>query len=436
MTHLEKYPAYKDSGVEWLGEIPAGWEAFKLGTLLKPISIKNRDDLPLLSITRELGVIERDTNNAEENHNFIPDDLSNYKVINQGQFGMNKMKAWQGSYGVSPHTGIVSPAYYVFDFSVSMHPDFFHRAIRSKLYVSFFGQASDGVRIGQWDLSKPRMKEIPFFLPPLPEQTAIATFLDEKTAKIDTAIVQKEQMISLLKERKQILIQNAVTKGINPDDKMKDSGVEWIGEIPEGWVVKKLRYIGKTQNGVSAGAEYFGEGFPFVSYGDVYKNTVLPKTVVGLAKSTKEDQIQYSIQKGDVLFTRTSETIEEIGFSSTCFETIPNSTFAGFLIRFRPSKNVLSPSFSSYYFSSKIHRSYFVKEMNLVIRASLSQELLKNLPVLIPSLSEQLLIAQFIDEQTAKIDTSISLQQQQIAKLKEYKSTLIDSAVTGKIKVC
>ena len=145
--------------------------------------------------------------------------------------------------------------------------------------------------------------------------------------------------------------------------------------------------------------------------------------------------MQYSVQKGDVFFTRTSETIEEIGFSSTCFETIQHSTFAGFLIRFRPNKNILCPFFSSYYFSSKIHRSYFVKEMNLVIRASLSQELLKNLPVLLPPLSEQLLIAEFINEESSKIDSSISLLQRQIAKLKEYKSILIDNAVTGKIKV-
>lgn len=199
---FQKYSAYKDSGVEWLGKIPEHWEIDKLGTLLKPVSIKNRPDLPLLSITREAGVIERNIEDDSENHNFIPDDLSGYKVLNEGQFGMNKMKAWQGSYGIAPMTGIVSPAYYVFDFNSSINPRFFHLAIRSKNYVAFFGQASDGVRVGQWDLSKTRMKEIPFFIPPLPEQTAIAAFLDDKTAKIDRAIAQKEKMIALLKERK------------------------------------------------------------------------------------------------------------------------------------------------------------------------------------------------------------------------------------------
>jgi len=173
---MRQYESYKDSGVEWLGEIPSHWEISSLGKILLSVSEKNRSDLPLLSITRELGVIERDTEDQDSNHNFIPDDLSNYKILKKGQFGMNKMKAWQGSYGVSDFTGIVSPAYYIFDFIKSINPQFFHWAIRSKIYVSFFGSASDGVRIGQWDLSKSRMKSIPFIIPSNDEQQKIAQF--------------------------------------------------------------------------------------------------------------------------------------------------------------------------------------------------------------------------------------------------------------------
>ena len=140
------------------------WEISKLGTSLKPISIKNRADLPLLSVTREQSVILRDVEDKDSNHNFIPDDLSGYKMVEKGQFAMNKMKAWQGSYGISDYTGIVSPAYYIFELN-GIEPSFFHKAIRSKVYVPFFTKASDGVRIGQWDLSKSRMKEVPFFIP-------------------------------------------------------------------------------------------------------------------------------------------------------------------------------------------------------------------------------------------------------------------------------
>ena len=208
---MNTYPHTKPTQIDWLGEIPSHWEVSKLGKILKPFSEKNHADLPLLSITRELGVIERDVENQDENHNFIPDDLSNYKLLKKGQFGMNKMKAWQGSYGVSSFTGIVSPAYFIFDFTQEISPDFFHWAIRSKLYVSFFASASDGVRIGQWDLSKMRMKNIPFAIPPLTEQTAIANYLDTKTAQIDTAITTYQAQIDKLNEYQKSLVNDVVT---------------------------------------------------------------------------------------------------------------------------------------------------------------------------------------------------------------------------------
>jgi type I restriction enzyme S subunit len=431
-----KYENYTDSGQTWIGSVPENWEVTKLGACLKAISIKNRPDLPLLSITRELGVIERDIEDQDSNHNFIPDDLSGYKLLKEGQFGMNKMKAWQGSYGVSNFTGIVSPAYFIFDFTKPIEPRFFNWAIRCKLYVSYFGSASDGVRIGQWDLSKDRMKVIPFLLPSPKEQIAIANFLDNKTTQIDEAIAIKERQIALLKERKQIIIQKAVTQGLNPNNvPMKDSGVDWVGQIPEHWKLKKLRFLGRTQNGISAGAEYFGEGYPFVSYGDVYKNRQLPVAVKGLAKSSVSDQELYSARSGDVFFTRTSETIDEIGFASICFKNIEKSTFAGFLIRFRPTSSRLTKEFSKYYFNAAMMREYFVKEMNLVIRASLGQELLKNLLVALPPVDEQLEIFKYLEEMSMDIDSAIDIQHKQIEKLKEYKTTLINSAVTGKVKV-
>lgn len=201
----------KDSGVEWIGQVPEHWEVSSLGKILLPVSEKNKPNLPLLSITRELGVIERDVEDQESNHNFIPDDLSNYKVLKEGQFGMNKMKAWQGSYGVSRFTGIVSPAYYIFDFIKSVNSRFFHLAIRSKIYISFFGSASDGVRIGQWDLSKSRMKSIPFIIPSYTEQVQIADYLDQQAVKIDQAIALKTAHIEKLKEYKSVLINDVVT---------------------------------------------------------------------------------------------------------------------------------------------------------------------------------------------------------------------------------
>ena len=236
------YPAYKSTNLPWLPNIPEHWEIRKLRHLLSLVSMKNRPDMPLLSVVREKGVILRDISNKEENHNYIPDDLSNYKLVKKGQFVMNKMKAWQGSYGVSDYDGIVSPAYFVFNLHGVM-PSFFHRALRSKQYVPYFGQASDGIRVGQWDLSIPRMKEIPFAVPPPPEQEQIVRYLDSITAKINKRIRAKKKQIALLQEQRQAIINQAVTKGLDPNVEMKDSGIDWIGEIPKHWILNKVGHF-------------------------------------------------------------------------------------------------------------------------------------------------------------------------------------------------
>jgi type I restriction enzyme S subunit len=436
---FQKYSAYKDSGVEWLGKIPEHWEIGKLGTLLKPVSIKNRPDLPLLSITREAGVIERNIEDDSENHNFIPDDLSGYKVLNEGQFGMNKMKAWQGSYGIAPMTGIVSPAYYVFDFNSSINPRFFHLAIRSKNYVAFFGQASDGVRIGQWDLSKTRMKEIPFFIPPLPEQTAIAAFLDDKTAKIDRAIAQKEKMITLLKERKQIIIQNAVTKGLDPNAKMKHSGVEWIGEIPEGWEVKRLRNVFSFSKGLTITKENLqDEGIPCINYGEIHSKygfEVNPEVhpLKCVSEEYLKDNSNSLLKRGDFIFADTSEDLEGSGnFTHLNFE---GTVFAGYHTIIGRPKSSINSRFLAYVLHSLPFRNQVRTRMKGVKVFSITQSILKDLTCWYPDEKEQKTIAEYLDIEAAKIDKAIKLQEQQIEKLKELKSTLIDSAVTGKIKV-
>lgn len=437
-TTFQKYPAYKDSGVEWLGEIPVGWEIGKLGTLLKPTSVKNRPDLPLLSITREEGVIERNLEDDSENHNFIPDDLSGYKLLKEGQFGMNKMKAWQGSYGIAPITGIVSPAYFVFDFNSSINPRFFHLAIRSKNYVAFFGQASDGVRVGQWDLSKTRMKEIPFFVPPLPEQTAIAAFLDDKTAKIDRAIAQKEKMIALLKERKQIIIQHAVTKGLDPNAKMKDSGVEWIGEVPEGWEVVKFKYLIRTKarlgwKGLKADEYVEHSPYGFLSTPNIKNTDIDFDGAYYISEFRYEESPEIMLEVGDVLLVKDGSTLGISNLVRTLpFKCTVNSSIAVLRIM---NKKRLSPAYLNLFLKSETCQHLIEKKKDGMGVPHLFQRDINNFSVPIFGLSEQESIVAHIETQSAKIDRAISLQEQQIGKLKELKATLIDGAVTGKIKV-
>lgn len=207
----------KFSGVKWLGEIPEHWQTIKLRQILHPVSVKNHPELPLLSVVREQGVVVRDVTDKEANHNYIPDDLSGYKMVKKGQFAMNKMKAWQGSYGISDYTGIVSPAYFIFDVSFD-NLEYFHHAIRSKVYVNFFAQASDGIRVGQWDLQMDKMKEIPFIVPPEDEQIAIVNHIKMTLPKYDVAIEKLTAEVETLEEYKAKLIADVVTGKIDVRD--------------------------------------------------------------------------------------------------------------------------------------------------------------------------------------------------------------------------
>ena len=204
----------KDSGISWIGMIPEHWVVKQLRSFLSLFTEKGHGDAQLLSVTRELGVILRDKDNKEENHNFVPDDLSGYKYIEKGDFVINKMKAWQGSYAVSNYDGIVSPAYYTCKLS-GVEKDFFSLAIRSKAYVGFFTSHSKGIRVGQWDLDPNALKSIPFFLPPLDEQQAVVAYINDKTAKVESLITDLQAEIEHLKEYKQRLIADCVTGQVN-----------------------------------------------------------------------------------------------------------------------------------------------------------------------------------------------------------------------------
>lgn len=291
-------------------------------------------------------------------------------------------------------------------------------------------------------------KKLYINIPSKTEQEKIAKFLDEKTVQFDSIISKKEALIEKLEEAKKSLISEVVTGKVRvvktndgyelverKKEEMKDSGVEWLEDIPKEWDVKRLRFLGTLQNGISKSSDEFGFGYPFISYGDVYKNIELPKEVKGLVNSSIQDRKIYSVEEGDVLFTRTSETVEEIGFASTCLEEIKDATFAGFLIRFRPNSNRLFKGFLKYYFRCDLNRKFFVKEMNLVTRASLSQNLLNNLSVLLPSYEEQKEIYLALELNVNSINDGISKIRYQIEKLKEAKQSLISEAVTGKIEI-
>jgi len=426
ITIMPKYLEYTSSGYEWFGDIPRHWELARLGSCLFPVSVKNCPELPLLSITRELGVIERDVEDQDSNHNFIPDDLSGYKKLEKGQFGMNKMKAWQGSYGVSNFTGIVSPAYFVFNFTKVIEPKFFNWAIRSKLYVSFFGSASDGVRIGQWDLSKDRMKDIPFILPTEQEQTLIANFLDQKTAQIDEAIAIKEQQINLLKERKQIIIQQAVTQGLDPNVPMKDSGVEWIGKIPAHWEVRRSKFLFSQRkerawkDDVQLSATQAFGVIPQDQYEEMTgKRVVKIQFHLDKRKHVEKDDFVISMRsfQGGLERAWSRGCIRSSYVVLKSLESI-EPAFYGYLLKFPTYINALQQTAS------------FIRDGQDLNFDNFSQ-----VDLFIPPLDEQCAIANYISSFMTSSEEASQLLLAQIEKLKEYKTTLINSAVAGKIKI-
>ncbi len=424
------YDTYKDSGIAWIGNIPSEWEIKKLGNFYTQRNEKVSDkDFSPLSVTMQ-GILPQLETAAKTN------DGDNRKLVRVGDFAINSRSDRRGSCGISPYDGSVSLINTVLCPKDKMNAKFYNWLFHTTMFADEYYKWGHGIVDDLWTTRWSEMKNISVVEPPLSEQQAIALYLDEKCGEIDSLISLQEEMISELQAYKQSIITEAVTKGLDSNVPMKDSGVEWIGMIPEGWKIQRLRTLGNCQNGISKGGEYFGDefDFPFVNYTDAYKNIDVPYPE-GRANSTEEDRKQYSLIEGDILFTRTSETIDEIGYASTCTQTIPNAVFSGFLIRFRPTGKELYYGFSKYYFRSSIHRAFFVKEMNLVTRASLSQNLLKNLPTLIPPLSEQQAIASYLDEKTSQIDSLIALKQEKITELKDYKKSIIYEYVTGKKKV-
>lgn len=425
---MKRYECYKDSGVKWLGEIPGHWEVTCLRRLLKRYSVKGHPNKPLLSVTREKGVILRGAKGDDGNNNIIPEDLSGYKHVKKGQFVINKMKSWQGSYGVSDFEGIVSPAYFVYDLDIA-DKRFFSWAIRSKNYVPFFMQYSKGIRVDQWDLTPENVKSIPFFIPPKSEQTAIANYLDSVTSKIDEAISQQQKMIDLLNERKQIIIQNAVTKGLDPNAKMKDSGVEWIGEIPEDWEVLKLRRISKIFTGKTpstSNPRYFhSEDIEWFTPGD-FNGIEL--------KSSKRKISNYAIKdNASILYPKHSIFIIGIG------GTIGKVAFCDLEASCNQQINVIILNENANYryitYLLQNSNSEIMKNANLSTLPIINQQKTGDLKIILPNINEQSLIVDYINNEIKPIDSSISQCNKMISLLQERKQIIINDVVTGKVKV-
>lgn len=422
---MERYSSYKDSGVSWIGDIPEHWEVKQLRSFLTLFSEKGHGDAQLLSVTREQGVIERDKEDQEENHNFVPDDLSGYKYIEKGDFAINKMKAWQGSYAVSEYNGIVSPAYFTCKLK-GVNKDFFSKAIRSKVYVPFFTQYSKGIRVGQWDLNPNALKSIPFFLPTPDEQSVIVKYIDDKTSNIDAYVADKEKEIELLQELKQKTIADAVTKGLNPDAKMKDSGISWIGEIPEHWEVKRVgsflrerkeKYNGDNTLGILSLLKGLGI-IPYEEKGNI-------------GNKAKEDLSTYKIaRKGDVVVNCMNVIIGSSGI--TDYDGYISPAYYSFI----PIDRMMAIIYKHWLSLPQMQGAIRCMAKGILeIRLRVSSQQLLSMKIPFPPLDEQRAIVSYIEEKCQKIDSLTTELQSEIDYLKEYKQRLIADCVTGQVNV-
>jgi len=435
---IRTYPAYKPSGVEWLGDIPEHWvvkNANYIFTTINKRSIKGRE--VLLTVSEHHGVKLRSESNVNM---FMAESYEGYKMCCKGDLVINSLWAWSRGLGFSNYDGIVSTAYSVYrPDKIEVDSDYLNYLLRTDLYVSRYLIASKGIWISRLQLSDWSFLRMPVLLPPFSEQTVIAQFLDSKTALIDKAIALKETQIALLKEHRQAEIDQAATKGLNPDVQMKDSGVDWIGKIPAHWEMKKAKFtFKKIEQGWSPQCDnYVAEidewgvlkvgcvnGFDF----NPFENKVLPTDL--------KPRLEYQIKQGDILISR-ANTIDLVGSAAFVKEVKHRLLLCDKLYRVHIIKEKIDPEFYIFLLKTSYARSH------IEIHASgasptmqnIGQDCIKNMLLFLPDIEEQKNIVSYLKRLVKKISVSISLKEKEIEKIKEYKESLINSSVTGKIKI-
>lgn len=424
---LKPYPHYKDSGLDWLSNIPKHWELLSIRAFLKTVNLRGRPDLPILSVYRDYGIIRKDSRN--DNHNRDGEDLSTYKVVNSGNLVLNKMKTWQGSLGISEYEGIVSPAYIVCKFIKNLNTKYIHYLLRSTYYITSYNRISYGVRVGQWDMRFNDFKQLPIFRPTIQEQNKIVSFLDVALWKISRFIHNKRRLVELLKEQKQAIINRAVTRGLDPNVKLKPSSEQWLGDIPQHWLKKRVKLVSKILRGKFShrprnNPQMYNGPYPFIQTGDVAR---AKKNITSYHQTLSEMGFTVSKQfpKGTLVMA-IAANIGDVAILQfdACF---PDS-----VIGFVP-KNEINLDFLYYAFMAM--RQELIKEAPVSTQGNLNIERVGSLFVPLPSLNEQVLIVSSIEEESTRIDSTITRAEREIELMQEYRTRLIADVVTGKVDV-
>ncbi|MET3663602.1 restriction endonuclease subunit S [Caulobacter sp. 1776] len=429
------YPSYRDTGVEWLGAVPSHWQVTRLNSLFREVSEPGSDDLPVLSVSIHSGV--SDTELADDEMDRVvarSEDRSKYKRVEPNDLVYNMMRAWQGGFGAVQTVGAVSPAYVVARPTSSQSTVFIERLLRTPNAVREMKSLSKGVTDFRLRLYWDEFKNIKVALPPPEEQVAIDAFLDRETAKIDALVEAQERLIVLLKEKRQAVISHAVTKGLDPSIPMKDSGVEWLGQVPAHWEVMPAKNLADSIKAGPFGSALTKDMYSSAGYRVYGQEQVIPGDFsIGdyYVSSDKYDELsQYRVEVGDLLVSCVGTFGKIAIFPQGAEPGIINPR----LIRFRPN-NQIDPTYLCVLLRSAVSFEQFSYLSRGGTMDVINIGILGEIMVPVPPMQEQISIAGYLAEVQEQFDSLSAASEAAITLLQERRAALIAAAVTGKIDV-
>lgn len=416
MTPAKGYTEMKDSGIQWIGEVPVHWEITRMKSILENVSIRNHPEAEVLSLYRDLGVLPK--NSRDDNHNVTSEDTAQYKYVEVGNLVINKMKAWQGSLAVSNYEGIVSPAYYVCKFrSSKINKRYIHFLVRCSAYAQEFERLSTGMRVGQWDLGISDFMRVPVLLPPFPEQSAIAAYLDTQCAKIDEIIAQAKASIEDYKQWKASIIYEAVTKGLNPNVEMKDSGIEWIGKMPSRWEISRVKNVVTNLDYLREPISAENRENKLGLYDYYGASGVIDK----IDDYNVDDTVLLIGEDGANLRMRNLPLV----YRASGKFWVNNHAH---ILKVKPG---YSYGFIAYLLEAGDYNVYITGSA----QPKLSQFNLMRFPIVVPDFEEQLQIEKYLDKWCMQIDALIEEKEAFLEEMESYKKSLVYEVVTGKRRV-
>ncbi|WP_027175435.1 restriction endonuclease subunit S [Desulfovibrio aminophilus] len=423
-----RYEKYKDSGVEWLGEVPEHWDLKRLGYFFSERREKVSDkDYAPLSVTKN-GVVPQLETAAKT------DDGDNRKRVCAGDFVINSRSDRKGSSGLASIDGSVSLICTVLE-PRTINAAFTHQLLRSIPFQEEYYRFGKGIVADLWSTNYSEMRNITLAIPSEAEQQAIAAFLDRETAKIDALVAEQERLIALLAEKRQAIISHAVTKGLNPDAPMKDSGIEWLGEVPEHWEVKRLKFMATVQTGIAKGKDYAGQTtieVPYLRVANVQDGHLDLEEMATLS-IPQADLPRYLLQPGDVLMNEGGD-YDKLGRGHIWSGEIVPCIHQNHVFAVRPRG--VSAQWLNAFTSSSAAQFYFMSRSKQSTNlASISSSNIMELSISVPPSEEQEIILTYLGSEIARGETLTQEATRAIELLKERRAALISAAVTGKIDV-